>query len=210
MTFRSHVRRTQVMRAWSLIGAILAIGCCASWDKAAMMRRELEQENRKHSEPVMRAAAMKRGAVLLPALAWGFNTRHCDSLVVPELAPENGCVHWESSDRRAFRMRDARGNVTLAVRVRSPAWYYARLARRGGTLYVLVPKISRRIVGEATQCECVRQTGYVLGSPDEFAFTLEDLPLEEVEEVEVPIVEDILKWHCKVTAAGNCLEDNAM
>ena len=141
------------------------------------------------------------GATLLPVLAEGFNPWPCDSLVAPELPPERGCIHWESKDGRAFRMLDARGHVRLVVRVRSSAWYYARLAMRGRTLYVLVPKVSRRVVGEATRCRCERESGYVLGSPDEFGFMLEDLPLERVEELEVPIVEDVLKWRCKEYAA---------
>jgi hypothetical protein len=71
---------------------------------------------------------------------------------------------------------------------------YARLARRGNKLLVLVPKVSRRTVGERARC-CEGHPAWlseVVRSA--FGFLLHDVEPVEVESVDVPLTIDVFNW----------------
>lgn len=75
---------------------------------------------------------------------------------------------------------------------------HARLARRGNTLLVLLPKVTRRKAGEGTACECDGMPRPSI--PGFYALVLDDSPPEKLEELEVPLFEDFVAWECKTYA----------
>lgn len=177
--------------------------CCRSAESAAEMRAELLSSNRERAEPLMRMAAEAVGATLLTALP----TREIrvGACASPSLPQAQTCASWLSNDGLAFRRRDRAGVELVGVRVESPSWQYARLARRGNTLVVLVPTVTRQLESRQTQCECEgRSAGYVDFENDiESVFLVEDQPVDGVEVLSVPILEDFIEWRCAlvVTAA---------
>lgn len=78
---------------------------------------------------------------------------------------------------------------------------YARVARRGDTLFVLTPRIQRRAVDTGTACEC--DAGPIIVVRTYRAFLLDDLPVKKVERVVVPVTEDYIDWECKALLVEN-------
>lgn len=167
------------------------------------MRAELLASNRERAEPLMRMAAESVGATLLP------NTPkriiRAGACVGRDLPQTQTCASWVSDDRLAFRWRDRTGTNSVGVVIDSASWLYARLARRGNTLVLLMPIVSRELESRQTECECEgRPTGYFdFENEVEPVFLVDDLPVDGVEVVSVPIVEDVIEWRCAlvVTAA---------
>ena len=59
------------------------------------------------------------------------------------------CRPWRSGHGQFSRTDDPNGNRRTIVIVRGDAAYYARLAQRGDTVLLLVPRVSRReVAGE--------------------------------------------------------------
>jgi len=188
-------------RIGSVALAISATGCCVSAEKARAMWAEVKSQNHERAELAMRKTAQSLGAEVVAVDARGLDLPHwCESTIAPEIGPETRCLKSASDDGRSFRIVDDRGEPRLFVPVRSPAWPYSRLARRGNTLFVLLPRVSRRRVDEATRCECNRSYGYGYEEylPKQFGFVVDDMPLSRVEEIEVPLTEDYINWRCKV------------
>jgi hypothetical protein len=184
------------VRGCSALLATLAVGCCASMQKAIAINATLEAENRARGEPSMRSAAEQRAATLLPQRA-----QEVELMALCRPDYEHSCVLGTADSGRTYRIRDDRGNVRLAVPVGSHARSTTRLARRGTKLLILVPQVTPRKVTSRTACECDRKprimsaTGFVnLG----FAFVVDEIPDVDVEKVLVPITEDQIEWKCNV------------
>jgi len=82
---------------------------------------------------------------------------------------------------------------------------WARLAKRGKSLFLLTPAVTLDRVDRRVQCECeggpvvVGESGHVnVGS----AFVLDDVPAE-IEQIIVPVVDDYVEWQCKIRATGS-------
>jgi hypothetical protein len=120
----TSLARTLALTTLCWILAATLVGCCASSHEWAATERELRKENSTRAEPAMRAAAQRFDATLLSVkLSELPNQGVCESVVVPEIEPDKGCALWQAE---------------------------APLARRGGSLLLLIPEVSRQKVGEAT------------------------------------------------------------
>lgn len=143
----------------------------------------------------MRMAAEANGATLLPALP--SRVIRAGTCVHPTRPQAQMCTSWTSDDDLAFRWRSETGQELVGVRVTSPSWMFARLARRANTLVLLVPVVTRHQLSEQRQCECHRDYGYFdFEGEIESVFLVEDMPIDGVEVVNVPIVEDFILWRC--------------
>jgi hypothetical protein len=180
----------------SALLATLMVGCCVSMQKAAEINAALEADNRARAEPLMRSAAERREANLLPHRAQ-------EVQLMPLCRPdyEHSCVLEAADDGRTYRIRDERGSVRVAVPIGLHARPTVRLARRGAKLLVLVPQVTPRKVTSRTACECdgmpriTSATGFVhLG----LTFFVDEIPGVDVEEVLVPVTEDQIEWKCNV------------
>src|SRR5262245_48593747 len=99
----------------------------------------------------MRIAAGQVGAELLPVFPE--EVHDCDLPGWPT-PPGGHCVAYNPEYNGLVRLVDGRGTAHQAVAVRGLlGWYYARLARRGDDLVLLVPKLTSRQVDRQTQCE---------------------------------------------------------
>jgi hypothetical protein len=210
-----------VMMSWTpvsrfvLIAGLcsLASGCCTSMIRAAKIDDELRQQNLARAESAMRSAAQRQGATLLPdqPRELGFKPL-CDTTEDTGLRTERSCV-LNSEGRistiaglgNVYQLIDGEGKRHIAITIgRERRW--ARLAKRGDTLFLLTPRITFRQVAHRAQCECnggptvISMSGSVnLG----FAFVLEDLPKPEIQPVIVPVVDDYIAWQCKVIYVRN-------
>jgi hypothetical protein len=177
--------------------ASVLTGCgCASYAKFAAANRDLSNENFARSEPAMRRAAARFRATLTDAEPVIVDDVPCESLILPNIPPEGGCIFWEAGDGRLFRFQDSRGKRHVGVRLSSPSLPFARLARNGNSLVLLLPKVHRHKVGERTRCQCSA------GAYPEFSysFVLEDFEPDGLDVVEVTVIEDYIDWRCKETA----------
>jgi hypothetical protein len=187
--------------------AIGVAGCCLSQQQVDGVRKDLLARNLAHAEPEMHAAAERRGAVLLPVEAQHVLLPPPCNIVERGVnlaggypyAPESG---WKceaavsaTDDRRLFRLKDDRGKVWLGIEVAWTDRPYARLARRGSTVFLLEPRITRKNVGAWTQCECDGMPRVVYQARD--AFVIDDIPSVKIEIVEVPMTEESVDWDCK-------------
>jgi hypothetical protein len=196
----------------ALLGT-LAGGCgCLSQQQADAVRREIVAGNRARVEPAIRAALKERGAVLLPveartvrlpapcslldanadANSWTEYAAHDPGLKCQET---NG---WSNapSDGEVIHLKDDQGKGWLAVTVSGEHLGYARLARRGSRLFFLRPAITRRKVGDRTECACDGMPRVMIAENN--AFLIEDVPGASLEFVDVPMVEEYVEWRCRV------------
>jgi hypothetical protein len=191
-------RTLECLARISLLAVLVTVGsgCCRSAKEADQAQAELLVSNRERAEPLMRAAARAVGAELLQALPE--RTLRIGSCTGARLSPGRACATWVSGDRRAFRWTDGSGPTSIGVRISSPAWQYARVARRANTLVLLVPVVTRHAESKQTRCECYGHSSgyYDLEQDLESVFLIGDLPLEGVLVVNVPIVEDFIPWKC--------------
>jgi hypothetical protein len=185
-----------MLRAASIALGLALAGCaCTTRQKAAEHAAVLQAQSFERAVPAMRAAGASVGAQLLPLRAQVLYLPPCQPGEPHDVS--RGCVIGQAANGRAFRFLDERGKTKLAIRTRWEAHRYARLARRGDTFVLLDPEVSRRVVGEGTQCEC--DAGLIV-FPDfqYFAFVTDDLPDVEVLALKVPMQEDVIEWECKV------------
>lgn len=155
----------------------------------------------------MRLAAQRHGAVLMPDLAQRFGFLPiCSTAEKRAMSDGELCVVGTERTLAVtgelaslYPLEDRRGNRHVAVTL-GPAPKGTRLAVRGKTLFMLIPKASRRKVATCAQCECDQgptissMSGYVdLG----FAFLLNDISSSQVRQVGVPTVEKFIEWDCK-------------
>jgi len=177
--------------------------------RAAEIDGELRRENSARAEPAMRLAAQRQRATLLPDQPQGLGlTRVCDATW--DTAPRIGGYCVLNSEivnsatgglADAYPLLDHEGKRRIAIPIgRVGSW--ARLARRGSTLFLLTPAITLHQVDDRVQCVCrggpvvMSMSGYEdLGS----AFVLDDLSVVEVQRISVPLVDDYIEWHCKST-----------
>ncbi len=204
MVTRSRKRRLQLLSgiSWLAAAGLATACCCRSPERAAQAKARLLASNRERAEPSMRMAAEAVGAVLLPATPTRvIQVGACSNRDLPEAQT---CISWASDDGLAFRWRDPTGSESLGVKVDSPFWLFARLARRGDTLVLLVPVVTRRLVSRETECECREgSSGYFdFALEIQSVFLLGDLPLDGVEVVNVPIIEDFVEWRCALVVGG--------
>ena len=207
------MRARSLRRCGLAAAALLAAGCCLSAQQADARRDQLKLRNRARAEPAMRAAAEARGARLLPAEATliprpldcaegrdeavpraeGGNVDFC----IARAQELGGCIR-RTGDGHTFRILRAGAPPKLAIPVRPDGWRYAGIAERGDKLLLLLPRLSPRSVGAATQCEC---DGMPRPScPEDHVFLIDDRPSVEIEEIWVPMIEDQLDWRCASTA----------
>jgi hypothetical protein len=180
---------------------VLANGCqpCLGNPAADALDADLRSKNRANAEPAMRAAAARAGAILLPDTPITLNfTPLCDSNQ-PESALGTPCAEEVSSEGAAYHVR-VQGKPRLAIVASSTDAYYARLARRGTTYFLLMPKISRRIQREKTKCDCDGMPRINLHLRSDSFFVLDD-PAQpaavDVQQINVPMTEDVIARKCR-------------
>lgn len=184
-----------------------------SLQRATALSDELEQRNRVRAEPVMRAVAERRGAVLLPNQPEFISLGSCEMFGAhagppPVLPPASGwggphypCMVSGGDVGPTRRILGADGKVRTAVLILKDHPGYARLAKRGNVLFLLAAAASDRRVGGITVCECEGGEDVVEpGVTEEMAFILDEMPVDRVEEVRVPITVEFLEWKCKIIA----------
>ena len=195
----------------------LAAGCgCLSSQQVSAKERELRSRNHARVESGMLAAAQRQGAILLSIEPQSIAHRlPCvegtdEATPVPEEALHNICLWTQSQipgcqqgarDGRSFLIRNRGERPKLVIPIREvDGAAYARLARRGNELIVLLPRLtSQRQVGTVTECECDGMPRVQCQST--FGFVVDDVPAGlEIVEDRVPMIEDYLWRICKTTA----------
>jgi len=176
--------------------------------RAAEIDDELRQENIARAEPAVLSAVERQGATLLPDQPRRLGIkRMCDTA----LRPGGSCILYSGARVAVigglgdvYQLLDHDGKRRIALPV-GLATRWARLARRGKTLFLLTPAVTFDQVDRRVQCECeggpvvVGESGHVnLGS----AFVLDDVPAE-IEQIIVPVVDDYVEWQCKITFVRN-------
>lgn len=196
--------------------ALCLSGCgCLSSELVQAKVERLRLQNRDRAEPAMLAAASARGAFLLPLEPQDIPHRlPCmpgsdESMAFAEpshdvcLSTESdrlGCQQW-SEDGRYFLLRQKGEQPQLALPVRGvEGSTYARVARRGNRLIILLPRLtSREQLGTVTECECDGMPRVQCAST--FGFLLNEVPTSvEIEEIWVPMAEGYLRRKCKAFA----------
>jgi hypothetical protein len=193
----------------------LAGGCrlsqqCLSRPQVDTVQEELRSRNRARAEPAVRAAVKDRAAELLPVEANAVRLPPPCALLGAGEEPDSmyaghdpawTCqvepLSWalDAPDGDLFHLKDGQGKLWLALTVSRSDLPYARLARRGSTVFFLRPRMSRRKVGDRTECECDGMPRPV--QPEIGVFVIEDVPSVKIEMVDVPMTEDIVDWGCK-------------
>lgn len=188
--------------------SLTVAGCgCVARETAREQIASLKAQNIEQSEPVMRAAAVRLGAELLPVRAEPLNLLWCPEGLTPDASravpqpnirpgTEDGCITQSSTDSNVFRFRDRRGKSKLGIRA-EPQWSaYPRLARRGNVLLRLDAVVSSRPVGKKVKCECEGGPTVRYADPV-FAFVLDDASAYELRMVKVNVKEEFIEWECK-------------
>lgn len=147
----------------------------------------------------MKLAAGQVGAQLLPALPE--EVLDCDDPRQPALARRGSdCLEWNPRYSRLLPLRDARGALHQALVIDLPdwSWIYARLARRGDDLILLVPKVTRgRQLDHVKQCACGAMSTLDPLSKPRVVFAVDGLPeAVNVRTLEVPVTVDYVRFEC--------------
>jgi hypothetical protein len=101
----------------------------------------------------------------------------------------------DAPDGEVLHLKDGQGKIWLAVTVSQSHLSYARLAQRGSAVFFLRPRMSRRKVGDRTECECNGMPRPL--HPEIGVFVIEDVPSVKIEMVDIPMTEDFVDWGCK-------------
>lgn len=181
----------EIRRALTTFAATaVATGCgCMTTDAGRTLDEQLVMRNRANAEPAMRDAARQVDAALLPAETQAF-----------EMSPLCGlsgdpCLE-EVEFRGPFsRVRDTQGNAHLAIWVPAELRRYARLAKGRHRLVLLTPRLSERVIGERTSCECDGM--YRAPARTQVAFLVDDTPGLEIVTLSVPMNVDRYEWRCE-------------
>jgi hypothetical protein len=163
--------------------------------RASKIARQMRQQNRLNAEPAMQSAARQVGAELLPVLPE--EVVDCDMPHWP-IPPGHDCIKWNPAYSPFAKLLDASGSVHNALPIETRDWYYARLARRGDDLFVLVPKVTRRQVDKADQCQCDGMPRVQPPGAPRVVFVVEGTPKTPAQEIEVPVTEDYVNFQCRV------------
>lgn len=149
----------------------------------------------------MRQAAATVGASLLPALPEEMAAIPCESTAIFQTGDAPFCVRDEGNDDSAgplLAVLDSQGRPAIAIAIPSQDWYYARVARRGSTLVLLMPKVSRRKLGVQSQCTCGTWGTH---TPVEHVLVIEGLSTATLQTLEVPMTERYVEWKCEAYLA---------
>lgn len=188
-----RLRFAACLAAGLLAGAGTLAGCCISDRHASEISGHVQTLTRVHAEPAMRDAAHRLGAELLPVFPE--EVYECD--LAGSWVPRGAdCVMWEPNDRGLIAVRDLHGTVRRALPIQVQDWLYARLARRGDDLILLVPKLTRREVDRRTICGCYVEMQ--VGAPVKplVVFVVDGAPKTAVQEVEVPVTVETVGFKC--------------
>lgn len=199
-------RLVSAVVVWSLTS-----GCCTSMRRAAALDDELRQENIARAEPAVLSAVERRGATLLPDEPQLLGLiPMCDATRDTASLSRGHCVLYSGRMISAigelgdvYQILDhGKRRIALTVGLGSR---WARLAKRGKSLFLLTPALTFDQVDRRVQCECnggpvvVGESGHVnLGS----AFVLDDVSAE-IQQIIVPVVDDYVEWQCKITFVRN-------
>jgi hypothetical protein len=144
----------------------------------------------------MRAAARKHGATLLPERVEVWTEPwQCSSAHEPDPPPCR--PWWDGAEGPWSRLRDPDGHWHIVVPIPNDGSAdYTWLARRNDRLLFLHPRIVVRHVQERGACDC--NGGYTVFFPKYRAFVLDDLPVTGMDQIEVEVVDERIRWHCRV------------
>jgi hypothetical protein len=189
-------RPVLVDTATLMLAAVLSAGCaCVERLKAQELSAELRSRSIERSGPTMQAAAARLGATLLPERVQVWHRPwQCSS---QRFAEEVVCdVWWGLAVSPVTRVEDPAGKWHQVIPVADDGrGAYLRVARRGDTLFVLVPDIKRRAVRSSVACEC--DGGPTVVGTTYAAMVLDDFPVSKVVRVSVPVTEDYIAWTCE-------------
>jgi hypothetical protein len=172
--------RVDHCRAVCLLFALTALGgChhCLTEREVKSTEQRLSANNDARADQTMRALASRLGATLLPATP--------RALTEPEMLPSQVEGQWWLYEG---------GIARRAIPIDSRDWQHARLARRGDTLLVLEPVLTRRAVAQEKKCVCFVGAYSV---PTWYGFVVEDPSATLVEHVPVNLAEDFIQWRCR-------------
>jgi hypothetical protein len=192
-----------MMRLVSFVALALTLACgcaCVERTRAQGISRQLHLQSIERSTRAMSDAARRQGAALLPERVETWSV----PWMCPTETPESGpCEPWWAGAAAPMeRVVDSEGKPHVVVPVANDGTdEYIRLARRGKTLLLLVPRLSHRVVGERSACEC--DAGLVSIPPTYRAFVLDDVGFSKLERVSVPVTEDYIHWECKAKLVHN-------
>ena len=144
----------------SIVCLVLMTACCTSQRQAAVIDGELLQDNILRAEPAMQLAAQQLGAVLMSnrAKELGFlptcTTPKKRTINYGELCvvDDHRLRAGEGGFANVYLLEDRRGNRSVAVTL-GPTPQGTRLAAKGDTLFMLVPKSE---MGESGKSSAMR------------------------------------------------------
>ena len=195
-----HPRALAVVACLLAAAPLAGCGCLSPQDVGIRIER-LQRENDAQAAVSMRTAAARMNARLLPLRPQTLLLPECGATEPLDYPLEwaAGCIHWRSSDGKALRFEDREGKMKLALIVAEDGIWYARLARRDRTYFVLNARVTRRAVDTGTRCTCDGGPNVVMGTPVH-AFVLDDVPEFSLHEPYIPVTEDYIDWQCVVIA----------
>lgn len=159
-----------------------ACSACLNREQLNTLQQKVERQNLSESEAVMRAAARRAGATLLPLVP--------QELYEPELIP--------TDNEGVYRLFDAQRGERLVIAIRSRAWRYTRLAQSGDTFVILESKTTRRQTDQVDACWCDGRPHHVIEAWK--VFLIEPRASVTVKRITVPIIERVLDVRCKAYA----------
>lgn len=197
-----------------LIALVVASCGCLSTYEVSVRESALMNENRAKAEPAMLAAARAHGANLLPIYPEKVVFRlpcldGSDELRPSYVASSHdfcvqmqkdipGCQEPGPHGTIIFRHSGDKARLVIPFRALS-GWEYARLARQGDKLLVLMPDVEIHEDGSVTECECDGMPR--ADCPSSYAFVIDELiSVEALEKLSVPISVEELLVKCKAIA----------
>jgi hypothetical protein len=193
-----------------------AAGCspCLPFEQMQAADRAMQAQARAKTEPQMRAAAARYGAVLLPAVVQSIELPRCPSDPLAEayghpwLDPRKGCLDRNPKEG-VYRIRVEGAKPRLLIDVaygRDWELPYGRIAQRGNTFVLLDPIAHPRKARDGHACSCfIGSEGYSHEHNDYPILHVDGFVLDDVEspivlERELVWIDvDVIEWRCDST-----------
>ena len=186
----------ELARTGLWLAALLSAGCaCVERGKAQQATQELRARSIERSAVTMQATAARLGATLLPERVQTWREpSQCSS--EGYIGPVPCHPWWALAGTPAGRVEDPTGHWHQVIPVGDGGTNeYMRVARRGDTVFLLMPRVERHAVSRGAACECDGGPSIVV--PTDHAFILDDFAVKWVQRIHVTVSEDYLDWDCK-------------
>jgi len=157
--------------------------------------------NLARADALMQKAAELRGAVLLPVRARWYCLKadpNGPRRLVPSHPDGAICFTVLDGDDDRPRVRTDQGQEGIVVPVSEAAYRFARVARRGDVLFLLLPKITPHALPQRRACAC--DGGPIVDFSPRFGIFFPNVKEVRVEEVTVDVPEDFIPRTCDLIA----------